>query len=168
MIDRAGIVGRDGETHQGIYDLSYLTHIPDLAVMAPKNIQEFDMMLQYCASYDGPIAIRYPRGKAYDGLTEFHEPVSRGKSEVIYLEQDIALLALGSMVEIAVDVREQLKSLGFSLSLINVRFAAPMDEDLLHELVKNHPIFVTLEENVKSGGYGEKYPAFCANSIMEE
>lgn len=159
-VDRAGIVGKDGETHQGIYDLSYLAHIPNLAVIAPKNIREFEMMLQFCADYNGPIAIRYPRGKAYNGLDEFHAPILYGKSELIYKEEDIVLLALGSMVEVAVNVREQLKNAGFNVSLVNVRFVSPLDEEILHELMKTHHVFITLEENIKSGGYGEKISSF--------
>ncbi|ROR27124.1 1-deoxy-D-xylulose-5-phosphate synthase [Mobilisporobacter senegalensis] len=161
-IDRAGIVGKDGETHQGIYDLSYLSHIPNLTVIAPKNVREFDMMLQYCAIYNGPIAIRYPRGKVFEGLEEFNGPIEFGKSEMIYMDQDIVLLALGSMVEVAIDVREQLRAEGFHASLVNVRFVSPLDEDMLHELAKNHHVFITLEENVKSGGYGEKISGFLS------
>lgn len=159
-IDRAGIVGKDGETHQGVYDISYLSHIPNLTFIAPKNIREFNMMLQFCADFDGPIAIRYPRGKAYDGLEEWNEPIVLGKSEVLYMEQDIALLALGSMVEPAVLVREELKAKGHNVSLINARFVTPLDEDLLHEIVKNHKVIITLEENIKAGGFGEKISAF--------
>lgn len=159
-IDRAGIVGKDGETHQGILDLSYLSHIPNLTVIAPKNRQEFIMMLEYCSEYEAPIAIRYPRGSVYDGLSEFNAPIVTGMSELIYREHGIVLLALGSMVEVAVKVREELKAAGLPVTLVNVRFVSPLDEDCLHELVKSHDTFVTLEENIKSGGYGEKISSF--------
>ena len=163
-IDRAGIVGKDGETHQGIYDISYLSHIPNLTLIAPKNIREFNMMLEFCADFNGPIAIRYPRGKAYDGLQEWNAPIELGKSEIIYEEQDIALLPLGSMVEVAVDVREELKIRGYNVSLINARFVTPLDEEMLHEIVKNHHIIITMEENVRTGGFGERVSGFLSEN----
>lgn len=168
-VDRAGIVGKDGETHQGLFDISFLSHIPNLALIAPKNIREFEQMLAFCASYQEPIAIRYPRGCAYDGLTEYQAPIELGKSEIIFQEADIALFALGSMVETAVQVREQLKEKGYQVSLINVRFVSPMDEATLHEVLRSHHTIVTLEENVKAGGYGEKVSGFlCEHGYTQK
>ena len=155
-IDRAGLVGSDGETHQGIFDLSYLSTIPNMSVLAPKNKWELSDMLKFSVDFGHPIAIRYPRGKAYDGLREFRQEIIYGKSEVIYQEQEIALLAVGSMVETAAQVYELLKSMGYFCSLVNVRFVKPLDTDLLDSLLDKHDFLVTLEENVESGGFWGK------------
>lgn len=167
-IDRAGLVGSDGETHQGIFDLSYLSSIPNMTIMAPKNKWELSDMIKYAVSFGGPIAVRYPRGEAYDGLREFRSPISLGKSEWIYRESGIVLFALGSMVKVAEQVREAVKKAGYSCSLINARFAKPFDEQMLQEVVKNHKLIVTMEENVKNGGLGEHITSFyneCGSKI---
>lgn len=154
-IDRAGIVGNDGETHQGIFDLSFLSHIPTMTIIAPKNGDEFIDMLQFAVKHDGPIAIRYPRGRAYLGLSEYREPIVYGKSELIVNSGEIAIFAVGSMVETAVKVLELLKEEGIEASLINVRFIMPMDYEMLDEIASSHKVIVTMEENVKRGGFGE-------------
>lgn len=159
-IDRAGIVGKDGETHQGIFDLSFLSNIPNMTVIAPKNRREFQEMLSYCAEFNGPIAIRYPRGKVYDGLAEFQSVIACGKSEWIYKEEEIALFAVGSMVKTAVEVRDILKRQGYNVSLVNARFVKPMDTDMVDTLAKNHKLIVCMEENVKRGGFGEHVTAY--------
>lgn len=161
-IDRGGLVGSDGETHQGIFDITYLSHVPSMTLMAPKNGIELHDMLLYASQYNkGPIAIRYPRGKVYEGLEEFHKPIEYGKSEVIYeAPQGIVLLAVGSMVDTAVRVRELLIADGKEVTLVNVRFISPMDEELLHRLATTHAIWITLEENIRSGGFGEKVSSF--------
>ena len=155
-IDRAGLVGSDGETHQGIFDLSYLSSIPNMHIMAPKNKWELSDMLKFAVEFDGPVALRYPRGEAYDGLKDFRRPIVYGKSEVIYEEEDIALLAVGSMVKTAEQVRRNLKGIGYSCTLVNGRFIKPVDTDILEELAKDHRLIVTMEENVRSGGFGER------------
>lgn len=154
-IDRAGLVGSDGETHQGIFDISYLSTVPNMTVMAPKNKWELSDMLKYAVDFGTPIAVRYPRGTAYDGLKEFRAPIAYGKSEWIYRESEIALFALGSMVKTAETVRERLKELGYAASLINARFAKPLDEETLLEAAARHKLIVTMEENVINGGMGE-------------
>ncbi len=128
-IDRAGLVGGDGETHQGIFDYSYLNSIPNMSIFAPKNKYELVDILKYSSCFEGPLAIRYPRGTVYEGLKEFRQPIRYGKSELIYEEKDIALVAAGSMVETAVKVREVLKEAGYYVSLVNARFIKPIDED---------------------------------------
>lgn len=154
-IDRAGLVGSDGETHQGIFDLSYLSTIPNMCVMAPKNKWELSDMMKFAVSYPGPIAIRYPRGEAFDGFQNFRAPITYGKGEVIYDEAEIALLAVGSMVKTAQQVRTALKELGYACTLINMRFVKPIDEELLRQVAKEHKLVVTMEENVACGGFGE-------------
>ena len=159
-IDRAGLVGSDGETHQGIFDLSYLSSIPNMHIMAPKNKWELSDMIKYAVDFGAPIAVRYPRGEAYDGLKEFRLPIEYGKSEWIYEEEDICLLAVGSMVRVAEQVRRELKERGYSCSLINARFVKPIDEETVMEARAVHKLLVTMEENVASGGYGEKVREF--------
>ena len=159
-IDRAGIVGADGETHQGIFDLSFLSLIPGLVVCAPKNAAELCDMMDFAYEYDGPIAIRYPRGKAYDGLAEKKSPVIPGKSEKICSGSGLVLLAVGSMVETAVGVREILKAEGIEAGIVNARFVKPLDEDMLLSLADEYRLIVTLEENVIAGGFGEAVSEF--------
>lgn len=155
-IDRAGLVGSDGETHQGIFDLSFLSHIPNMSIFAPKNGQELKKALYFATQvYNGPIAIRYPRGIAIDSYDDFDSKIEYGKSEVMYEEKDIALMAVGSMVTAADHVRNKLKEKGLNVSLINARFVKPYDKEAIDNLTKNHKLLVTLEENVLAGGFGE-------------
>lgn len=159
-IDRAGIVGNDGETHQGIFDLSYLSSIPNMTVISPKNKWEMADMVRYAVDFESPIAIRYPRGKAYTGLKEYRKSIQFRQSETIYEEDEIAIFSIGHMMEIAEKVRRKLKEMGYDCSLINGRFVKPIDEEILVRMAKDHKLFVTIEENVLSGGYGEKVREF--------
>lgn len=159
-IDRAGLVGSDGETHQGIFDISYLSSIPNMTVLAPKNKWELSDMIKYAVDFGAPVAIRYPRGEAYDGLEDYREPIVYGKSEWIYRESEIVLFALGSMVKTAEAVYAGLKERGYSCSLINARFAKPLDEDTLSTVTEQHRLIVTMEENVINGGFGEHVAGF--------
>ena len=159
-VDRAGLVGSDGETHQGIFDLSYLSSIPNMQIMAPKNKWELSDMMKFALAAGRPMAIRYPRGEAFDGLRDNRVPIEAGRSEAIYEEEDIILFAVGSMVKVALDVREQLKERGYSCSLTNARFVKPIDEQAIREACREHRLIVTMEENVASGGYGEKVRAY--------
>lgn len=155
-IDRAGLVGSDGETHQGIFDFTYLSGIPNMYICAPKNKWELSDMMKFAVGLGKPIAVRYPRGIAYAGLREYRAPIEPGKAEWIYRESGIALLAVGSMVKTAEEVRDALKEKGFGVSLINARFVKPIDEEAVEEACREHALIVTLEENVACGGYGEK------------
>ncbi len=154
-IDRAGLVGSDGETHQGIFDISYLSVIPNMTIMAPKNKWELSDMMKFAVAYDGPIALRYPRGAAYDGLKEIRQPIELAKSELIRKGSTVAIMALGSMVKTAVDVVKLLEAEGISATLINARFAMPFDKEAIKKLPAEHSLLVTMEENVQSGGFGE-------------
>ncbi len=166
-IDRGGLVGADGETHQGIFDLSYLAMIPNISVLAPKNKWELADMLKWAVrKASGPVAIRYPRGCAYDGLEEFRAPIGYGKWEILYDESDICLLAVGSMVETAYEVRRMLKTEGANCSLVNCRFVRPLDEEVLLEAARSHDLIVTLEENVERGGFGSMVVS-CLNDFGE-
>ena len=153
-VDRAGLVGSDGETHQGIFDLSYLTCIPNMAVLAPKNRWELEKELEFAFQYPGPIAIRYPRGEGYQGLEEYQAPVEFCRGELISEGEGIALLAVGSMVSTAEHIRDKLKEEGYDLTLANGRFIKPIDVKLVDRLAATHDCIVTLEENVLQGGFG--------------
>ena len=155
-IDRAGLVGSDGETHQGIFDLSYLSSIPNMHIMAPKNKWELSDMMKFAIAFDGPVAIRYPRGEAYAGLKEYRAPVEPGKAELLCAEGEICLMAVGSMVKTAEEVKALLNESGYKCSIINARFVKPVDEEAVRWAAKNHRLVVSMEENVASGGYGEK------------
>ena len=165
-IDRAGLVGSDGETHQGIFDISYLSSIPNMTVMAPKNKWELADMMQYAIDFETPIAVRYPRGAAYEGLKEFRTPITFGKSELIAEGSEIALFALGSMVETAEKIADKLKEQNIRATVINARFAAPFDKDMVTSLEENHKLLVTLEENVISGGFGEHVSSFVSEKDL--
>ena len=166
-VDRAGLVGSDGETHQGIFDISYLSVIPNMTIMAPKNKWELSDMMKFAMEYNHPVAVRYPRGTAYDGLNEFRSPIELGKSEIIYKGNEIALFALGSMVITAEKVADILRENGIDATLVNARFAKPFDEQCIRDLSDNHRILVTLEENVLSGGLGEHISTFVQQEDID-
>ena len=155
-VDRAGLVGSDGETHHGCFDLSYLSMMPNMTVMAPKNKWELSDMLKFAIRQKSPVAIRYPRGEAYTGLEDYRAPIEMGKAEILEKGKEIAILAVGNMVRTAVQVTENLRNCGYEPTLVNMRFVKPLDMDLLEILREDHSLIVTMEENVKSGGFGEQ------------
>ena len=161
-VDRAGLVGSDGETHQGIFDLSYLGGIPNMTVMSPKNRWELADMLRFAVDYDGPVALRYPRGTAYDGCEEFRAPIQYGRSEVIYEEESIAIVSVGHIFEEALKTRRLIKETGYNCTLVNARFVKPVDEQMIEELAKNHSLIVTIEENILCGGFGERVTEYVS------
>lgn len=163
-IDRAGLVGKDGATHQGIFDLSYLSGIPNLTVMAPKNKWELSDMLKFAIAAEEPVAIRYPRGEACDLWKEKRAPIEKGRAEVLAEGSRVALFAIGSMVQTAWEVRALLETKGIMATVVNARFAVPFDRDLVQTLAESHDLLVVLEENVASGGLGQH----VASMLMEE
>lgn len=158
-IDRAGLVGGDGETHQGVFDLSFLSMMPNMTIMAPKNKWELSDMMKFALTLEGPAAIRYPRGTAYDGLEEKRTSVRIGKSEILFSGEKAAILAVGSCVEQAVEACRILEAEGISPTLVNVRFVKPLDEAMIEVLSKTHTHLITVEDNAKAGGYGEHVAA---------
>lgn len=166
-IDRAGITGSDGETHQGIFDISYLMTIPNITLLAPKNKWEFSDMIKFAIASGHPAAIRYPRGEAFDGLKDFRAPIQYGKSETLYEEGDVVLLAYGSMVKTALEVRERLKQAGVACGLVNLRFAKPLDTQMLSQIAKSYQLAVTMEENIKTGGLGEAVCAYLREAALD-
>ncbi len=155
-VDRAGIVGDDGCTHQGIYDLTFMGSIPNLTVMAPKNMYELEDMLEFAAAFDGPISIRYPRGKASDILKSVRGAVEYGKAELVYKGEKIALLSVGAMADQVVGVYEKLIGEGYKPQLVNVRFVSPVDEEMINELAVDFDYIFTFEDNIHAGGFGGK------------
>jgi 1-deoxy-D-xylulose-5-phosphate synthase len=156
VLDRAGLVGSDGPTHHGAFDISYLRLIPGMVIMAPKDESELRDMLYTAINYKkGPIALRYPRGSALGvSLKKGFDLIEIGKSERICNGHDAALLAIGSMVNYAIKAKEKLDAEGISCEIINMRFAKPLDYDMLDEIVSSHSKIITLEENTLTGGFG--------------
>jgi 1-deoxy-D-xylulose-5-phosphate synthase len=153
-IDRAGIVGEDGETHQGIYDLSYLRHIPNMTILSPASYSEFTAMLEYAVLiHNGPIAIRYPRGNGPYG-SEVKETINLGKGLKIREGSDISIIAVGNMMEQGEKASDILEEHGVSVELINARFIKPLDSSLILDTAKKTGRILTLEDNVLSGGFG--------------
>ncbi|PYG88012.1 1-deoxy-D-xylulose-5-phosphate synthase [Ruminiclostridium sufflavum DSM 19573] len=154
-IDRAGIVGEDGETHQGIYDISYLRHIPNMSIMSPADYRELSEMLKYAVlMHEGPIAIRYPRGVGREKLMN-SDSIIYPKSYIAREGKDLTIVALGKMVETVLNVAELLKIKGISAEVINARFVKPLDTITIFESVRKTGNLVTIEDNTIIGGFGE-------------
>lgn len=162
-IDRAGLVGADGETHQGILDLSYMNTIPNMTVFAPKNKYELYDAIKFSEHFEGPLAIRYPRGTAYEGLKSFRAPIEAGKSELLFEGKDIAIVAVGTMTKTAVLARDILMNQGYEPTVVNARFIKPLDTQMLKALEGRHRLVVTLEENVLNGGFGQNVASYYAS-----
>ena len=166
-IDRAGLVGQDGPTHHGILDIVYLRNLPNMVVMAPSNKEEFKMMLDFAMGYNGPIAIRYPKEKAIQSQ-KAPSPIVLGKSEVVVEGDNIVLLALGNMVDVALSVRELLLKEDLSAKVVNARFANPLDEELITQLAAEHKFIFTLEEGSIDGGFGSAVLEYLERSSFKE
>ena len=160
-VDRSGIVGNDGETHQGIFDLSFLSTMPGMTVISPMDGAELTEVLDFAlGQMDGPVAVRYPRGKAYCCEKEEREPIVYAKAELLYEGKDVLILAVGNMVSKACEVRKKLAVQGIHPTIVNMRFVKPFDEDLVRELAISHRLIVTMEDNVYTGGFSEQIQAF--------
>ncbi|MBW2980310.1 1-deoxy-D-xylulose-5-phosphate synthase [Candidatus Woesearchaeota archaeon] len=154
-IDRAGLVGEDGPTHHGSFDLSYLRHIPNMTVMAPKDENELGHMLKTALEIDGPVAVRYPRGTGLGvAIQNPYHPIELGKAEVMQKGKDLAILAVGSCVDMANKAAEKLGKNKINATVVNVRFVKPLDEKLILNLAKKHRKLITIEENALDGGFG--------------
>ena len=165
-IDRSGLVGADGDTHQGIFDVSFLSTIPNMTIMAPKNRYEMSKMLDFAVDYEGPIAIKYPRGSAFYECKQLQSPLYYGKSEILYKGSRVALLPVGKMMEEGLKAYRQLKEEGMDITLVNPRFIKPIDEELIRALTKDHDLIVTVEDTVYQGGYGQTIAAYLrANNL---
>lgn len=187
-VDRSGIVGRDGDTHQGIFDISYLTSIPNMTVLSPMDGEELKMCLDFAYASDGPVAVRYPRGEVYGFLEEggFHEPLERGRASVIFAKGerirtsfrhagesgiggDVVFFAVGNMVKTAVDAARLLGEKGYDCTVVNMRFLKPFDEEMICRLVPKHTVTVTIEDNEQTGGFGQQAEAmFVEHDVIPE
>ena len=165
-VDRAGLVGSDGETYQGIFDLSFLSNIPNMTVMSPKNKWELADMLRFALQMNSPVAIRYPRGKAYDGYEGCRERISYGKSEWIFEGKEIAILSVGHMFEEAVKTRDKLIEQGYEPTLINMRFIKPIDEAMIEKVCQTHKLIAVIEENVQTGACGERVSEYVMRKML--
>ena len=164
LIDRAGLVGNDGVTHHGMFDLSYLNIVPNITVMSPKDTKELELMMELSLEINGPVAIRYPRGN-YSYLNKgTYDKINLGTYEVIENGEDIAILAIGNMVEHALKAKEITLKDNINPTIINARFLKPMDENLLHKLCKEHKYIITIEDNVLSGGFGSNINQFVIDN----
>lgn len=179
-VDRSGIVGRDGDTHQGIFDLSYLTSVPGLTVLSPMDGTELRMCLDFAYDWDGPVAVRYPRGQVYEPELPggVHEELSYGRASVLmaggeYVQAgeksvgeaasgDIVIFAVGNMVETAVNVARCLREEEISCTVVNMRFVKPFDGELIRTLVPRHRGMVTMEDSEVTGGFGQQAEAMLA------
>ncbi len=153
---RGGLSGNDGETHQGCFDISYLSLMPNMTILAPMDEKETAKMLQYALEASGPVAIRIPKGEAWEGIERPNQPIENGKGQILMRGEKTAFLAIGSMVKTAVDAANILKEKGINVTVADMRFAKPLDENMLKGLLKNHDHFITIEENVANGGFGEQ------------
>lgn len=160
-VDRAGIVGADGETHQGVFDLSFLSHIPNMTVLSPKNGWELEEMLDFAVNrWNGPIAVRYPRGTAETAFTENREPVAYGKAELIQDGRKIAVLAEGHMLKTAAEAVKRLEKDGYQPMLVNMRFISPLDGEMLLRAAEQCAYIFTVEDNLGKGGLGSRVLEF--------
>ena len=164
LIDRAGLVGNDGETHHGMFDLSYLNTVPNITVMAPKDSEELDLMLDLSLELNEPVAIRYPRGNTYYLNKGSYQPIKKGSFEIIDEGKETVVLAIGTMVKHALEAKQILLKDNINPTIVNARFLKPIDEELLHSLLKSHKSIVTIEDNVKSGGFGSRINQFIIDN----
>lgn len=156
-VDRAGIVGADGETHQGVFDLSFLTHIPNMTVLSPKNGWELAEMLDFAVNQcSGPVAVRYPRGTAETAFAENCQPLAYGKAEMIKDGCEIGILAEGHMLKAAADAAGRLEAEGYHPMLINMRFISPLDGEMLRQAAEKCRYLFTVEDNIRKGGFGSR------------
>ncbi|WP_303017797.1 1-deoxy-D-xylulose-5-phosphate synthase [Mitsuokella jalaludinii] len=167
-LDRAGLVGEDGPTHHGVFDLSYLRQMPNMCVMAPKDEEELRHMLATAIAIEGPAAVRYPRGAGLGvPLTDSLETLPVGKAEVLQEEGNIAFLAVGTMVEKAKEAAAILKEEGIEAAVVNMRFIKPLDTELLGEMARTKRLLITAEENVLAGGFGSAVAEYLADHGIE-
>ncbi len=164
MIDRAGLVGNDGETHQGVFDLSYLSMIPNLTILAPKCVEEVELLLKYALSLKSPVAIRYPRG---GDIVDEIKPickVEQNKWEIVSQGEKVALIAVGRMVQYALLAKQILMDMKIKPMIINATFVKPLDVALIKRLVREHYNIITLEDNIATGGFGSRVLKVLTNA----
>ncbi|MFH1709743.1 MAG: transketolase C-terminal domain-containing protein, partial [bacterium] len=181
-IDRAGIVGEDGATHNGIFDMAFLRHMPNIVLMAPKDEEELQNMLYTALSHNGPIAIRYHKGHGKGmGLDASFKKIEIGRSEVVYTSHlpagkaglssptsHLVIFAIGSMVNPAIEAAKLAERKGISSTVVNARFIKPLDEKLILQLAKESDKIITIEEGVLDGGFGSAIAELLADKGVEK
>ena len=165
-IDRAGIVGNDGETHQGVFDLSFLSTVPNLTIMAPKDFKELENMLEFSLKLNQPVCIRYPRGGEKHSF-EQQEKIEYGKAEIIKNGTDISIIAIGNMVQRALEVSSILEQDGISAEIINARFQKPIDLDTIKNSILKTKKVITIEDNILIGGFGSQIANLIEDNELE-
>lgn len=166
LIDRAGIVGNDGETHQGIFDLSYLNSIPNILVMAPKDTKELELMMDLSLEIKSPVAIRYPRGSSYNLDIGEYKKIEVGTYEVLSSGEGTLILSIGTMVKHSLKAKDILLEENINPTIVNARFLKPIDEDLLFDLIKKHKNVVTIEDNLLIGGFSDRINRFIIENDL--
>ncbi|MDD4563873.1 MAG: 1-deoxy-D-xylulose-5-phosphate synthase [Eubacteriales bacterium] len=167
-VDRAGNVGADGETHHGVFDLSYLSHMPNMTVMAPKDGKELADMMEYALALNTPCAIRYPRGEIVDSISESWDSAIDGTSERIFEGNDVEIFAVGKMVSICMETCKKLKDKGVDAGLLNVRFVKPCDKEPIISAATRVKYLVTVEDNVLEGGFSSIVNGLIAKSGISD
>ena len=168
-VDRAGIVGQDGETHQGIFDLSFFSIIPNITIMAPKDFEELEQMLEYAINLKAPVVIRYPRGgESKEVKFEKHEEIKQGKAEILKEGKDITIIAIGRMVEKAVKVANILKQQEKSVEIINARFLKPLDKNTIINSINKTKNVITIEDNILTGGLASHIENLIVENELQE
>lgn len=160
-IDRSGVVGEDGETHQGVFDIAYLSHIPNMTILAPSSREEMTAMLQFAYELKGPVAVRYPKGSVVTEAAEEHEPVRYGKGRVLQTGKGTAIVSVGACLTEARRAAQKMAEQGCSPTVIDARFIAPMDEKLLHQVFQTHDQVIIIEDHIYTGGFGMQAAALA-------
>ena len=168
-VDRAGIVGQDGETHQGIFDLSFFSIIPNITIMAPKDFKELEQMLEYAINLKAPVVIRYPRGaESKEVKFEKHEEIKQGKAEILKEGKDVTIIAIGRMVEKAIKVANILEQEGKSVEIINARFLKPLDKNTIMNSINKAKNVITIEDNILNGGLASHIENLIVENELQE
>ncbi len=167
IVDRAGLVGQDGETHQGIFDVSFMSAIPNLTIIAPKDTKELIESVKFAMEYNGPIAIRFPRGTAYVAEKKTASPVELGKSEIVNDGYNIAIIAVGNMFEEVEKAYNLLMKENINPTIVNARFIKPLDKDMIEYVAKRHKQIIVVEEAIKKGGYGEAVSTYVQENCLD-
>ena len=166
-IDRAGIVGNDGETHQGLYDLSFLNVVPNMTIMAPKDFMELEQMMEFAMNFNKPISIRYPRGGEDEYKFDKHDDIKNGKAEILKDGKDITIISIGKMVAYAMKVSEILEKENFDIGVINARFLKPLDKDTILSKIKDKKLVITIEDGTVVGGLGSAIKELAIDNDMK-
>lgn len=163
-IDRSGLVGADGETHHGIFDVSFLLPLPNMTIMMPRDEVEAKLMIDYAVEYDGPIALRYPRGNVKGIEVTERQPIEKGKWEVVHKEdkKDVVIISYGPTLDIAEEAKDMLSETNINVEIVNARFIKPVDEEMLHEYGKENVPMLIVEEVIEAGGLGQFIQGFMS------